>query len=108
MMNGRSLIGTLVFTVVVILVLSLAISLLPYILLVGMIWYFYRSLIRPMFSGRTSEKREDSGVYTPKSDSGIDETMDHQVKSVRDESFFQQKHDVVDVDYDEDSTQDKK
>ena len=104
-MRGQSLIGFLISIVIIFLVISFAITLLPYILLGFGIWYFYRRLIRPLFSGNTGEsyKRKEENYYRSHSEPTVKETEPPvtQVKSVHDDTFFSQDHKVVDVDYDE-------
>lgn len=100
-MRGQSLIGTVVTMIILFFVISFAITLLPYILLGLVIWYFYRRLIRPL-TGQSSQREtyKEKNYYTSKVE---DEDIPpvNQVKSVHDDTFFKQDHDVVDVDYDE-------
>ncbi len=104
-MRGQSLVGFLISIVIIFLVISFAITLLPYILLGFGIWYFYRRLIRPLFSGTTGEsyKRKEENYYRSYSEPTVKENEPPvtQVKSVHDDTFFSQDHKVVDVDYDE-------
>lgn len=104
-MRGQSLVGFLVSVVILFLVISFAITLLPYILLGFGIWYIYRRVIRPIFSGSTEEsyQRKQENYYKSDTESTTinDEPPVNQVKSVHDDTFFSQDHKVIDVDYDD-------
>ena len=102
-MRGQSLIGTIVGTVIFFLILSFAIRLLPYILLGLLVWYFVRAIMKPLTGQKETEdawEKKENNYYSPKAESE-DHVADSQVKSVYDDDFFKQDHDVVDVDYDE-------
>jgi|SRR5690554_6915973 len=104
-MRGQSLVGFLVSVVILFIVISFAITLLPYILLGFGIWYIYRRVIRPIFSGSTEERyqRKQENYYKSDTESTTinDEPPVNQVKSVHDDTFFSQDHKVIDVDYDD-------
>ena len=97
------MIGTILGTVIILVILSFAITLLPYIILGLLVWYFVRAIMKPLIgqkeTGDTWEKKEND-YYSPKAESE-DPVADSQVKSVYDDDFFKQEHNVVDVDYDE-------
>lgn len=97
------------FIIMFILVLTFAVTLLPYILIFGFIWFVVKSLLRP-FTSRSSSyqgRPEGEGEAYRKSyearptETSGDPVIDNQVKSVQDEDFFRQNHEVVDVNYDE-------
>lgn len=100
-MGGQNLMGGLITMIIIFLVISFAITLLPYILLGIAIWYFYRKLIRPIFNqGNQQQAYKEKNYYATNADK--EETpVVNQVKSVHDDTFFKQDHNVVDVDYDE-------
>lgn len=102
--RGPSLLGTLVSVLMFIFILRFAFFLLPYLLIGYLIWYFYRRLIKPLFSnGRgenTYERKENYRANTNKEEENED-PLAHQVKSVHDDQFFKQDHHVVDVDYED-------
>lgn len=102
-MRGQSLLGTVITMIILFFVISFAITLLPYILLGIVIWYFYRRLIRPL-TGQSNpgETYKEKNYYTSTVEDA-DTPPVNQVKSVHDDTFFKQDHDVVDVDYDENS-----
>lgn len=91
--------GIVIFLVVLLLLVSFALTLLPYMLLIWGIWYVYAKLIRPLWSRMTGEPtRTEDFRREPPQEAPV---MDQQVKSVQDEEFFQQSHHVVEVDYEE-------
>lgn len=102
-MRGQSLIGTIFIAVIVMILLSVTISFLPYILIGAFIWYLVKSIVRP-FLGQSDKReqweRKESSSYSPESEPE-DPIVDNQVKSVYDDEFFRQQHHVVDVDYEE-------
>lgn len=104
-MRGQSLVGFLVSLVIIFFVISFAITLLPYILLGFGIWYIYRRLLRPLFSGANGEghKRKEENYYRSYTETSAkeEEPPVNQVKSVHDDTFFTQDHKVVDVEYDD-------
>lgn len=105
-MRGQSLIGTIFIAVIVMVLLSFAISFLPYILIGALIWYLVKSIVRPFLgqSGQSEQReqweRKESSSYSPEAEPE-DPIVDNQVKSVYDDEFFKQQHHVVDVDYEE-------
>lgn len=109
-MRGQSLIGTIFIAVIVMILLSVTISFLPYILIGAFIWYLVKSIFRPFLGqGEQREQREqwqrkESSSYSPEAEPE-DPIVDNQVKSVYDDEFFKQQHHVVDVDYEEDKKQ---
>lgn len=104
-MRGQNLVGFLVSMVIIFAVVSFAITLLPYILLGFGIWYIYRRLVRPLFSGANGERnqRKEENYYRSHTESAVkeDEPLVNQVKSVHDDTFFSQDHNVIDVEYDD-------
>lgn len=99
------------FIIMIILVLTFAVTLLPYILIFGFIWFVVKSLLRPFTSRGSSSyqgRPEGEGEAYRKTyearptETPGDPVIDNQVKSVQDEDFFRQNHEVVDVNYDED------
>jgi len=102
-MRGQSLIGTIFIAIIVMILLSVTISFLPYILIGAFLWYLVKSIIRP-FLGQSEQReqweRKESSTYSPESEPE-DPIVDNQVKSVYDDEFFKQQHHVVDVDYEE-------
>ncbi len=104
LMGGQNIIGALITMFVFFIVISFAITLLPYIVIMISIWYVYRRLIKPLFAH--NNRREDfkeKNYYNINVDKVDDQPIVHQVKSVHDDVFFRQEHKVVDVDYDEDN-----
>lgn len=98
------------FIIMIILVLTFAITLLPYILVFAFIWFVVKSLLRPFtsrgsssYSGRPEGEGETyrKAYEARPTESTDDPVIDNQVKSVQDEDFFRQNHEVVDVNYDE-------
>lgn len=106
-MNGQSLFGFLVSMAVLFLVVSFAITLLPYILLGFLIWYLYKRLLKPLFSGasESGNQKKESNYYKSYTAETRreEEPVVNQVKSVHDDTFFAQEHKVVDVEYDDDN-----
>jgi len=103
-MGGQSFIGALITMFVIFLVISFAITLLPYILIGILILYVYRRLIRPLFAANNQrENINENKYYKTNVEKEEDQPVVNQVKSVHDDVFFKQEHKVVDVDYDEDN-----
>ncbi len=105
-MRGPSLIGTLISVMFFFLIIRFAFRLFPYLLIGYLIWYFYSKLIKPMFSRGQDENVRGGNTYyktnVDKEEESVD-PLNHQVKSVHDEQFFKQDHNVIDVDYDEEN-----
>ncbi len=103
-MRRPSIIGTLISFLIFFYIIRFAINLFPYLLIGYLIWYFYRKLVKPFFSkeqsnhdyGRGGEYRSN----TPPEEE-VQDPLSHQVKSVHDDQFFKQDHNVVDVDYED-------
>ncbi len=100
-MGGQNFIGGIITMIIIFLVISFAITLLPYILLGIAILYFYRKLIRPLF-GQTNQQQsyKEKNYYATNAEKEESPVV-NQVKSVHDDTFFRQDHKVVDVDYDD-------
>ena len=100
-MGGQNFLGGIITMVVIFLIISFAITLLPYILLMIGVWYLYRKLIRPLFgAGNQTDNYKERNYYTPNVEKEESPVV-NQVKSVHDDTFFKQDHKVVDVDYDD-------
>lgn len=103
-MRSPSLIGTLISIFMFIVILRFAFFLLPYLLIGYLIWYFYRRLIQPIFNTNKTESQNDKTGYY-RSNVNQEEVkkdpLSHQVKSVHDDQFFKQDHNVVEVDYED-------
>ncbi|WP_312649841.1 hypothetical protein [Proteiniclasticum sp.] len=99
-MGGQNFIGGIITMIIIFLVISFAITLLPYILLGIVVWYFYRKLIRPLFGQTNQQAYKEKNYYATDVDKE-EAPVVNQVKSVHDDTFFRQDHKVVDVDYDD-------
>lgn|SRR5690554_2521112 len=101
-MGGQSFIGAIITMFILFLVVSFAITLLPYILIGILILYVYRKMIRPLFAGSSQrENFRENNYYRTNVEKEEEPPVVNQVKSVHDDVFFRQDHKVVDVDYDE-------
>lgn|SRR5690554_3680738 len=101
-MGGQSFIRAIITMFILFLVISFAITLLPYILIGIIILYVYRKMIRPLFAGSNQrENFRENSYYKTNVEKEKEQPIVHQVKSVHDDVFFRQDHEVIDVDYDE-------
>ena len=108
-MKTGNIFGMIIGGLILFFIISIAITALPYIAVFVLIWYVVSRVLRPTMnkSGGTYKTDWDSRKETP---TGVHEEpkgpeVDNAVKSVQDEDFFRQTHDVVDVDFEEEEKQ---
>jgi hypothetical protein len=104
-MKTGNIFGMIIGGLILFFIISIAITALPYIAIFILIWYVVSRVLRPTMNKaggtyRTEwEGKKDTTSGNPQESRGPE--VDNVVKSVQDEDFFRQTHDVVDVDFDE-------
>ncbi len=103
-MRGPSLIGTVISLLIFFYIIRFAFYLFPYLFIGYLIWYVYRKLVKPFFfKGQDDNTYGNNGQYrgNVEKEEDVVDPLSHQVKSVHDDQFFKQDHNVVDVDYED-------
>lgn len=104
-MKTGNIFGMVIGGLILFFIISIAITALPYIAIFILIWYMVSRILRPTMNKaggtyRTEwETKKDNTSYSTQEPKGPE--VDNAVKSVQDEDFFRQTHDVVDVDFEE-------
>ena len=104
-MKTGNIFGMVIGGLILFFIISIAITALPYIAIFILIWYVVSRVLKPTMNKaggtyRTEWEGKKETSYTNTQEPKGPE-VDNVVKSVQDEDFFRQTHDVVDVDYEE-------
>lgn len=108
-MKTGNIFGMIIGGLILFFIISIAITALPYIAIFILIWYAVSRILRPTMNKaggtyRTDwEGRKEATPGATQEPKGPE--VDNVVKSVQDEDFFRQTHDVVDVDFEEEEKQ---
>lgn len=105
-MKTGNIFGMIIGGLILFFIISIAITALPYIAIFILIWYVVSRILRPTMNRSGGTYRTDWESRKEPASGSSEETagpeIDNAVKSVQDEDFFRQTHDVVDVDFEED------